>query len=64
MGSHRTLLWGWGAQFEVPGTAGAGSGIPGLHGGWGHLVLRLLGTQVLLNAVEELRMEWGPASWI
>ena len=31
---------------------------------WGHLVLRLLDTQAQLGAVEELRMEWGPDSWI
>ena len=35
-----------------------------LQGGQGHLFLRLLGTQVPLGAVEELRMEWGPMGWI
>ena len=32
-------------------------GSPGLQGGWGHLVLRLLGTQAPLDALEELRIE-------
>ena len=39
-------------------------GSPGLQGGWGHLVLRLLGTQTplgaTLGAMEELKMECGP----
>lgn len=34
-------------------------GSPGLRTGWGHLVLRLLGTQTLLEAAVELRMEWA-----
>lgn len=42
------------------GTDRAGSGVLGLHGGQGHLVLRLLGTLVPLDVTEELRMEWGP----
>ena len=33
---------------------------PGLHRGWGHLILRLLGTQALLRATEELKMGVGP----
>jgi hypothetical protein len=33
----------------------------GLQGGWGHLVLRLWDTQALVDAVEELRMEWHPS---
>ena len=28
------------------------------------LDLRLLGTQALLGATEELRMKWGPEGWI
>lgn len=32
--------------------------------GQGHLVLRLLGTQALLGALEELRTEWKPVDWI
>jgi hypothetical protein len=39
-------------------------GSPGLQGGWGHLVLRFLDIQALMEAKEELRMEWGPAGWI
>jgi hypothetical protein len=31
----------------------------GLQGGLGRQLLRLLGTQVLLGAAEEQRMEWG-----
>lgn len=46
----------WGAQSEVPGDC------------WScreaSLVLRLLGTQALLGATEELRMKWGPEGWI
>lgn len=30
-----------------------------LQGGRGRLVLKLLGTQVLLGSTEERRMEWG-----
>jgi hypothetical protein len=41
-------------------TAGAGPGCPGLQGGWHLLVLRLLGTQALLGAIEDLRTESGP----
>lgn len=36
-------------------------GSPGLQGVHGHLVLRVLGSQPLLRAMEELRMEWEPA---
>jgi hypothetical protein len=35
-----------------------------LQGGQDHLVLRLLDTQALLDALEELRMKWGPTGWI
>lgn len=35
------------------------SGVLGLEGGWGHLVLRLLDTQVLLGAMEDMRTEWS-----
>lgn len=45
------------AQSEVPGAAGAGSGVPGPAGRPGHLVLRLLDIQALLEAMEELRTE-------
>ena len=34
-------------------------GSRGLHGGQGHLLLKLLATQVLLDAEEELRTEGG-----
>lgn len=37
------------------GTSEVGSGIPDLHGSQGHEVLRLLGIQKLLDALEELR---------
>jgi len=37
---------------------------PGPQGGWGHVVLRLSDTQVLLDASEELRTEWEPPGWI
>lgn len=66
MGSYGTPLWGGGAQSEVPGTTRAGLGVPGpswrpeLFGS----VLRLLDTQVPLDATEELRTEWGPVAWI
>jgi hypothetical protein len=59
---HRSR--GGGAQSEVPGTAGAGSGVLRTASRLGHLVLRLLGTQALLDAKEELRTEWEPAGWI
>lgn len=48
------------AQSEVLGTARTGwelGGVPDLQGGHGCLVLRLLGTLVLLGASEELRTE-------
>lgn len=38
-------------------TVSAGSGVPGLRQGWNHVVLRLLGTQIPLDAAEELRRE-------
>jgi hypothetical protein len=53
-----------GAQSEVPGTAGAGSGISRLAQRPGHLLLGLLGTQVPLDVAEELRTELGPEGWI
>jgi hypothetical protein len=37
-------------------SGGVGRGV-GLQGGWGPQVLRLLGTQAMLRAVEKLRME-------
>lgn len=33
---------------------------PGLHEGLGRQVLRLLGSQALLEASKELRTQWGP----
>ena len=42
------------------GTVGVGSGVPGTAGRLGHLILRFLGTQALLDEEEELRMELGP----
>ena len=38
-------------------------GFPGLQGGQGPQVLRLLGTRVPLGASEGLRMESGPEVW-
>ena len=35
-------------------------GSRGLHAGWDCLILRLLGTQALLGAIEDLRTESGP----
>jgi hypothetical protein len=35
-----------------------------LRGGQYHLVLKILGTQVFLDVMEELRMVWGPMGWI
>lgn len=61
MGPHPR---GRGVQLEIPGTARAGLGVPGLHGGRGCPVLRLLGTQGPLGATEELRMECGHMGWI
>ena len=45
----------WGTQSEVPGTSELAQGSPDLHGSRGHQVLRLLGTQELLGATEEMR---------
>ena len=50
-------------------TAGSGSGVPGPARKQGWLALRLLDIQELLDALEELRVEWGtvplyPAGWI
>lgn len=40
-------------------------GSPGLQGGHRHLLLKLLDTQAPLDAMGELRMEWGGgAGWI
>lgn len=50
-GSHRTVLQG---ALRVPGPARS----LGPSGSWA------LDTQVLLDAVEELRTKWGPAGWI
>ena len=36
-------------------------GQQGLQGGWGHLILRLLDTQVPLEATKELGLELGPS---
>lgn len=45
------------AQSVVQDTVRAGREFPGLQGGQGSLVLRLLGIQVLLEATEELRRD-------
>ena len=55
---------GEGAQSEFPGTPRLDSGVHGSAGRPGHLVLRLLGTQALLDAAEGLRTELGPTGWI
>ena len=66
------LVLGYGKLWDTVSEVGKGSlwssgtaelawGSLSLQGGQGHLVLRLLGTQVSLGALKELRLECPPA---
>lgn len=64
VGSPGTLLWGWGSTVSVQDTAGAGWGFPDLQGDWGIGFSGFWASRYRWDAVEELRTEWGPTSWI
>jgi hypothetical protein len=58
---------GGGAQSEVPGTAGTVLGVPWPAWRLEAETIWFLGSwapQVLLEATEEVRIEWGPVGWI